>query len=178
MHRSVKHVVRLGLYSAIALILFLLEAQFPSPVLYVPGIKLGLSNIVTLFMLSCETRQDALAVLLVRVLLGSFFAGQMMMLLYSLAGGLLSLGAMILCSILLKREGLWFTGIVGGAMHNLGQLMMAAMLMQTTSVFAYLPVLILCGMAAGFFSGMTAGFFVRRWKRMKLTSCTEKSKNA
>ncbi len=167
--KSTKHLVRMGLYTAIALTIFILEAQLPPLIPSVPGMKLGLANIVTLILLTCETRRDALLVLLARILLGSFFAGQMAALAYSLAGGLLSFCVSMLCSWIFKRETLWFTGIAGGAFHNMGQIAAAAVLMQTSAVLAYLPVLVLCGMATGLFSGLAAMFFIKRFHSLTKT---------
>lgn len=165
--KSTKHLVRLALYTAIALTIFILEAQLPPLLPAVPGIKLGLSNIVTLFLLTCETKRDAVLVLLARILLGCFFTGQMMTLIYSLAGGLLSFGMMALCSWIFRKEVLWFTGMAGGVFHNLGQIVAAAVLMQTWAVLYYLPVLVLCGMAAGLFSGFSALFFSKRYQALR-----------
>jgi heptaprenyl diphosphate synthase len=165
-HKATKHLVLLGLYTAIALILFLVEAQLPSPALSIPGMKLGLSNLVTLFLLTCGSKRDAILVLLARILLGSFFAGQMTALLYALSGGLLSFGMMLLCSVLLHRKRIWFTGMVGGISHNLGQILAAWILLQTTAVFSYLPVLVLCGMATGLFNGVVAGFFCKHFQNI------------
>ncbi|MBQ8688690.1 MAG: Gx transporter family protein [Ruminococcus sp.] len=172
--------VQLGLYTAIALTIFILEAQLPPVLPAIPGIKPGLANIVTLFLLSYQRQhpvRDALLVLLARIFLGSFFTGQMMSLLYSLAGGILSFGVTLLCSRIFKGEVLWFTGIAGGVFHNIGQIGAAAVLMQTSAVLAYLPYLILGGMAAGLLSGLAAGFFVKRMRRIsdRAASCQKKS---
>ncbi|MGN0592691.1 MAG: Gx transporter family protein [Ruminococcus sp.] len=175
--KSTKHLVRMGLYTAIALTIFMVEAQIPSIAPSIPGIKLGLSNIVTLFLLTCESKRDAVMVLLVRILLGSFFVGQMMTLLYSLAGGLLSFLVMALCSTIFQKKVLWFTGIAGGVFHNIGQILAAAALMQTTAVFAYLPVLILCGMGTGLFNGLAAAFSVKHFLTLpKAKNISEKEK--
>ena len=167
--KSTKKLVRLGLYTAIALTLFLVEAQLPPILPAVPGIKPGLANVITLFLLNYETHhagRDAFLVLLARILLGSIFTGHMMTVIYSLAGGLLSFGMTILCCRIFKGETLWFTGIAGGVFHNIGQLCAAAALMQTSAVFAYLPYLALGGMAAGLFSGLAAGYFVKRMSKL------------
>ena len=84
-HTSVQRLTQLALLTAVALIIFIIEAQIP-PLTAIPGVKMGLANIITLVTLYRFGRRDALMVLLVRVFLGSVFAGQMMTLLYSLAG--------------------------------------------------------------------------------------------
>ena len=92
--KSVKKLTTLALFSTIALTIFLLESLIP-PLVPIPGIKLGLANIVTLILLANGTWRDALVVLMARILLGSIFAGQMMSFFYSLAGwpsSIISLG--------------------------------------------------------------------------------------
>ena len=91
---ELKKLTRNALLTAIALTIFMVEAQIP-PLVPIPGVKLGLANIVTVFALFAYKKQDALMILLVRVFLGSVFSGQMMTLLYSLAGGLLCFGVTI-----------------------------------------------------------------------------------
>ena len=131
--------------AAIALTIFVLEAQIPLP-LPVPGLKLGLSNVVTLF---------ALAVL-VRIVLGNIFTAQIMALLYSLAGGLLSFAVMALLLRVLKRSQLWVAGVFGGIAHNLGQMAVAVAVTGTPALLMYLPVLLLCGIVTGAFTGLCA----------------------
>lgn len=139
--------------SAVALTIFVLEAQIPLPV---SGIKLGLSNIVTVFALSALGWKEALAILLVRVLLGSLAVGQVMALLYSLAGGLLSFVCMALVLRLLKPEQLWVCGVIGGITHNIAQMAVAVAVTRTPALLAYLPLLLLGGTLTGAFTGLCA----------------------
>lgn len=147
----------LSLFTTLSLIIFALESVIP-PLVPVPGIKLGLSNIVTLILIREYSARDTLLVLLARILLASFLFGQAISLLYSLAGGLLSLGAMLLVNRLLHRRYLFLTGTVGGLFHNLGQLLIALFLTQVSGVLAYLPFLILGGIVTGLFTGLCAHF--------------------
>lgn len=151
-----------ALLSAVALTIFVLEAQIPIP-LPVPGIKLGLSNIVTVFALSALGWREALVIVLVRVLLGSFVTGQLMALLYSLAGGLLSFVCMALVLRLLKPEQLWVCGVVGGITHNIAQMAVAVAVTQTPALLAYLPVLLPGGMLTGAFTGLCARFLCKHF---------------
>ena len=105
-HNAIRKMVMLSLYAAIALALFVLEAQIPIPVA-IPGVKLGLANVVTLLVLTQYRARDAFAVLVVRILLGSMFGGQMVGFLYSMAGGLCCFFAMWGCSRLLHRKQLF-----------------------------------------------------------------------
>ncbi len=165
-HSNTGKLVRLALFVSIALIVFIIEAQFPSPVVYIPGMKLGLSNVVTVILLATESKKDAFFVLMTRIFLGSFFAGQMISLAYSLIGGLLSFGAMCVTVMILGKDSLWFTGIVGGVVHNIGQVLAAWVLMKTEAVFAYLPYLILFGIGTGLFCGISAMFIVKHMKKI------------
>ena len=100
----VKRLTRCALLTAIALAIFVLEAQIPIP-FPVPGMKLGLSNIITLFALFSFGWKDALAIVVIRILLGNLASGQVMALLYSLGGGLLSFAGMaLLCRILTRSR--------------------------------------------------------------------------
>lgn len=152
-----------ALLSAVALAIFVLEAQLPLP-LPVPGIKLGLSNIVTLVALAALGWREALAIVLVRVLLGSLATGQLMALLYSLAGGLLSLLCMALVLRLLRKNQLWVCGVIGGLTHNIGQMAVAIAITQTPALLYYLPVLLLGGMLTGAFTGFCAQLLHRHFK--------------
>ena len=156
---------RLALLAAIALGLYVLEAQLPSPI-PVAGIKLGLSNIVTVYAVFVFGPWEALAILLVRVFLGSLFTGQMMALAYSLAGGLLSLLVMLLLRRVLTPKQIWIASVVGGICHNIGQILVAMAVTSTPSIAVYLPVLILSGLAAGSFTGLCAQYLIDHMKRI------------
>ncbi|MDU1028139.1 MAG: Gx transporter family protein [Clostridiales bacterium] len=158
---SVKRTVTLALLTAIALIIFVIEAQIPPILPAVPGIKMGLANIVSLFTLFWLGRKDAYLVLIVRILLGAIFAGTGVTLLYSLAGGLLSLSIIAIFRRAFSINALWIPSALGGVLHNLGQLACAAWLMHTWAVLAYLPVLIFAGTLSGLFTGIAAGQVVR-----------------
>lgn len=158
-----KKLAVLALLTATALILFMVESLLPAFV-PIPGVKLGLSNIITVCVLFLFGWKQALAVLLVRVVLGSILTGQTGALPYSLGGGLLSLGAVSLLRPLLNRRQLWIAGMLGAVFHNVGQMAVAVLLTQTVSLLVYLPVLILCGLFTGLFTGLCAQFL---WTRLK-----------
>lgn len=163
----VRKLALLALLTAIALTIFVVEAQFPLPV-PVPGMKLGLSNIVTLFTLSVFGWKEALAILLVRVFLGNLVTGQMMSLFYSLAGGLLSFACMALILRFLKNDQLWVAGVTGGITHNIGQMAVALFVTRTPALLAYLPVLILCGIVTGALTGLVAQLLIQKLRRFFL----------
>ena len=110
------------LLTAIALTIFMVEAQIPVAV-PIPGVKLGLANIVTVYTVFALGAGDALLVLLCRVFLGAVFSGQMMTLLYSLGGGLLCWLAMVGLKQMLTVRQIWLCSPLAAICHNLGQLL-------------------------------------------------------
>ncbi len=156
---------RLALLTAIALTIFMVEAQLPVLV-PIQGVKLGLANIVTVYAVFALGPGDALLILLSRVFLGAVFSGQMMTLFYSLGGGLLALLVMCLLRPVFHREHLWLCSPVAALFHNLGQLLVAAAIMRTWAVLAYLPYLALSGVITGLFTGACAQFLMARLDRL------------
>ncbi len=166
MQKSVKHLVTLAMFATMSMVIFVLEAQIPVPI-PIPGIKLGLANIITLFVLQKYRVWDALAVLTMRILLGSLFTGTLVSCFYSFSGGLLCLFGMALLCHFLHRKHLWFISVCGAILHNIGQILAAMLVMQTTQVIWYLPFLLLSGCITGCFTGLAAAFLVRHWERTK-----------
>lgn len=152
-----KKLTLLGLYSALALAIYAAESLLPPPA-PIPGLKLGLANIITLTVLQKDTTRDAGLVLLVRILLSALLFGQAVGLLYSLSGGLFSWAVMTLVNHFLTGHYPVITGIFGGIAHNVGQIAMAVLLTGTFGVLLYLPYLILGGIVAGAFTGLCARF--------------------
>ena len=158
MNGKSKHIALCGLLTATALVLSLVERMFPvSAVIPIPGIKLGLANVVTLFALIRLNRRDALAVLLVRVTLASVFMGSITSFLFALFGGLL---AMLVMLLLLPGRDRWisFIGIsaAGAAAHNIGQIGAAMLVLRSVYVAAYLPLLLLSGLVMGISTGIVS----------------------
>lgn len=152
---------RMALLTAIALTIFLAEAQIPNPI-PLPGVKLGLANIVTVYAMFVLGPADTLMILVSRVFLGSVFSGQMMTFLYSLSGGLLCYVAMlVLCRVLTQKQ-IWLCSCIGGACHNAGQMAAAILIARTPALVVYLPYLLLAGLAAGLFTGLCAQFLTAR----------------
>ena len=159
-----RRLTRAALLTALALILFTVEAQIPAPV-PIPGVKLGLANIITVYAMFALGPRDALGILLARCILGSVFAGAVVTLLYSLSGGLLCWLVMLPLRRLLGEEQIWVCGVICGAVHNLGQTAAAITVFRSAAVAAYLPLLLLSGMAAGLFTGLCAQFLLRRLRK-------------
>ena len=154
-------ITRLALLTAIALTIFLAEAQLPA-LTAVPGVKLGLANIVTVYAMFALGPGDALLVLSGRVFLGAVFSGQMMTLIYSAAGGFLSWCVLCLLWRLLTGEQIWLASPVAAVFHNLGQLLAAAAVLRSWAVMAWLPYLIIAAILAGLFTGVAAQALLRR----------------
>lgn len=151
---SMKQTAHLGFFLAFALICSYIESLLPFH-FGVPGIKLGLTNIVVLLMLYTMGAKYAFAVSVARIFLAGLLFGNLFSILYSLAGGALS----FVCMLLLKQtEKFHMISIsaVGGAAHNLGQVVMAAAVVENSSLFYYYPVLLLAGVVTGILIGVTA----------------------
>lgn len=160
-----KRLTLLAALTAAALCVFVLEAQLP-PLTPVPGIKLGLANIFTLFALYTLDAKAALAVLFVRVVLGSFVTGQVSAMGYSLCGGLLSFFVLLPLHRRIPRRQLWALSVLSAAAHNLGQLLLASLVMNTMAIFWYAPALILSAMVTGAFTGLAAQLALRQMKHI------------
>ena len=159
----------LALLSAIALTIFMVEAQLPALV-PVPGIKLGLANIVTVFTVFALGPGEGAAVLAVRIFLGAVFAGNFSTIFYSSAGGLCAIGVTILLRRILTKKQLWVAGCLGAVAHSLGQMAMAIALTGTPSLAVYLPVMIAASIVTGAFTGLCAQLLVNRGKLWKIIS--------
>lgn len=152
---SVTKLTRLALFAALALAIYGIESLIP-PIVPIPGIKPGLANIITLIVLKNYSGRDALLVLITRIIISSLLFGQMMSLLYSLAGGILCLFIMLLLNCLFDGHFIFITSAAGAVSHNIGQLAVAVFITRTIGVWSYLPFLILSGMITGFFTGLCA----------------------
>lgn len=161
---KVKNVATLGLCVALAMIMSYIESLFPLN-FAVPGIKMGLANIVIIFLLYRMGFGAACVVSLIRVFLVSLLFGNMMMMAYSIAGAVLSLGLMFL----LKKSGKFSVigvSIAGGVAHNAGQIIMAIILLGAKQIAYYLPVLAVTGTVTGVLIGIAASIVIKRIKRI------------
>ena len=161
-----KKLTLLSLLTAIALTIFMVEAQIPALV-PIPGIKMGLANIVTVFTVFAIGSREAAAVLFVRIFLGAVFAGNFSTIFYSAAGGVCAIAVTILLKKILTKKQLWVAGALGAIAHSIGQMAMAIAITATPGLAAYLPVMILVSILTGTFTGLCAQFLVNRgnlWK--------------
>lgn len=149
-----------GVFTALALIFSYVETLIPVN-FGIPGVKLGLANLIIVVALYKMRLSEAYLLSVVRVLLAGFIFGNYFSIIYSLAGGLLSLTAM---ALLKKWGGFSVQGIsiAGGVFHNVGQLIVAAVVVETFSVTYYFPVLLVAGLLTGLVIGIVAELMLKR----------------
>ncbi len=162
-----KQLLRMSLLTAVALIIFMVEAQIPNPV-PIPGVKLGLANIVTVYAIFALGPGPAAMILVCRVFLGTVFSGQMMTLLYSLGGGLLCWLSMRSLYRVVTGKQIWVCSVFGALCHNVGQIVVALAVTRTPALLAYLPILMVSGILTGAFTGMAAQALLLRLNRLKI----------
>jgi heptaprenyl diphosphate synthase len=149
-----------GLFLALALVASYVETLIPINI-GIPGVKIGLANGVIMVLLYLASLKQTYGVQIARIVLSGFLFGNLMMILYSLAGGLLSLTVM---ALLRKVGGFSPVGVsvAGGVSHNLGQLIVAMFVLETGRLMYYFPVLLISGVIAGILIGIITGEIIRR----------------
>ena len=160
MRKETKTMAFCGLLVALAFLFGYIESLIPLS-LGVPGVKPGIANVVTMVSLYLLGPGTAAFISVTRVVLTGFTFGNLSMMMYSMAGALLSLAVMIL---LKKADILGMAGvsIAGGIAHNLGQLMVAAVVLKSPALFSYFPVLLIAGTLSGAAVGILGTLIVRR----------------
>ncbi len=167
MKNNAKKVALLGLMTSVALILSYFEAILPPIWSAVPGIKMGLPNIVMVFLLYRFGVKECAMVSFVRIFIVAVLFGNFMTLAYSMAGAFLSIVLMALC----KKSNLFSvvgTSVVGGVAHNLGQIIVAIFLFKTVQLGYYMIVLAISGTVAGVVIGLAGAFLLNRLRKFKL----------
>ena len=159
---KIKKLITIAVMVALGCGLFVLEAALP-PIAAVPGLKLGLANIVTLLVMEWYGKKEAALALLCRILLTSLFAGQAVYFLYSIAGGVCCFLVLCLCS----RAPLWARSALAAIAHNVGQVSVAAVLTGTLSVYWLLLYLIIGAIISGSIIGVAAQLLTRRRNDIK-----------
>ena len=149
-----------GVFTALALMFSYIETMIPIQ-FGVPGIKLGFANIMIVFMLYNSSAKEALLLSIVRIMLSGFLFGNLSSILYSIAGGVLSLGIM---TLLKKQGGFSVIGVsvAGGVSHNVGQLIVAMLVVETYQVGYYFPVLLVAGVLTGLGIGVVSQEVLKR----------------
>lgn len=153
-----------GVFTALALIFSYVESLIPIH-MGIPGIKLGLANLIIVIALYKMSIKEAYILSIVRIVLAGFMFGNLFAILYSLTGGMLSLT--IMC-ILKKTDKFSVYGVsmAGGVFHNIGQLIMAAIVLESVSIGYYFPVLLISGLVTGFVIGVVSNEMMKRLKNL------------
>lgn len=159
-----KRMVLLSMLVAIALVIYLIEAQIP--VLF-PGIKLGLANSISLVALILLGWKEAFLIMILRTLLGSIFGGSMSAFMFSIAGGLLSNIVMVLLYKYFKNHlSIPTISVCGSVFHNVGQLLVAAFIINDLRIYVYLPVLLIAAIVTGYFIGILSSILKNRLEKI------------
>ncbi len=156
-----KKLALMAMLTAASLIVFVIEAQIPAPV-PVPGVKLGLANVITLVAMLLLGRREAGLILLVRIAMGSVFAGGVSGFIFSICGGVLAYAAMCLTVKAFPLKMLWVVSALGAVAHNIGQLIAAVAITKTAALLVYAPALLASGIVTGVFTGLAAMYLLRR----------------
>ena len=161
-----KQLAAAGMLTAAALIVFVIEAQIP-PIVPIPGIKLGLSNVVTLAAIRMVGKVWGSAVHILRIVLGSLFTGQAVSFLYSISGGVCCLTVMLLLTSFLSNRWLWLISAISAVVHAGAQLVTAAIVMWTKSVLVYAPLILISAIVTGVFTGLCVQFLFKKQPRLE-----------
>ena len=160
--------IYLALLVALALILGLIEKNIPVPFLG-PGAKLGLANIITVFALYHFRFSEVLTVVILRILLLTMFSGNLSSFFYSISGGLLSFFVMfLLLRLFSDRIGTIGLSVAGAVFHNIGQIAIAALVVQNINMVLYFPVLMMTGIGTGIFVGLTAQLLLSHMRKLSV----------
>lgn len=162
------------MFTALALIFSYVESMIPFHI-GIPGVKLGLANLIVVVALYKMGTEEAYALSVARIVLSGFLFANLFSIIYSLAGGMLSLTVMVF----LKKKG-WFSvygvSLAGGVMHNVGQLLIAMLIVETFSVSYYLPVLLVAGAITGLVIGILAEAMLKRLTGLDMGSRKEQKR--
>ncbi len=169
MNRTRK-LTHIAIFVALALVLHVTESFIPVPFI-VPGAKLGLANIVTLVVIVLFGMYDALVVVAIRTFLGSLLSGALTSFAFSVVGGILATLVMSLAHKRFKNVfGLVGVSVLGAVSHNIGQLLVAGVVVGTMGVYSYLPMLLVAGVGTGYFVGVAAGFILGFLPRVEVVA--------
>lgn len=167
MKNQTKRIAFLGLFTTVALILSYIEAILPPIYQAVPGVKVGLPNIIIIFILYKFGVKEAVTVSFMRLVIVALLFGNGMTLIYSFAGAVLSLVIMVI----LKKINVFSTvgvSIAGGVFHNLGQILVAIVLLNSVQIGYYMIVLSITGTLAGVFVGLAGNYIIKRFENLKV----------
>jgi heptaprenyl diphosphate synthase len=158
---NAKKLTEIALLTSVALVIFLVELRVPNPI-PIPGVKLGLANIITVYAVYGYRAREVLLLVLARIFLGAIFGGNLMSLLYSFAGGMLCLVGMLALRKVIPEKCIWVCSVLGAVLHNIGQISVAILVTGTTVIIAYLPVLMVSGCIGGACTGACVQLIIKR----------------
>lgn len=164
---NTRKIVLTALFSAVALGIYVLESMI-APISAIPGVKLGLANVVTLVAVYTIGKRGAFATLIIRIALSSLLFGHMMSFFFSLAGGIACYGAVCVFQKLLDRSQMWALGIISAFAHNLGQIIVAIAITSQLAVAYYFLFMILASIITGAFTGVCAMYCVKILEKSKI----------
>lgn len=157
---KISKLTRCGLFASIALIIYYVESLLP-PLVPISGFRLGLSNTVTLAAIYILGRKEAFFILMVRIVLGNIFTGQMMSLVYSLCGGVLSFAVICFIKNMFTQKTIWALGIISAFFHTAGQVVCACVLFSSIAFLYYGYTLVILSVVSGLFTGLCAQYAVK-----------------
>lgn len=165
---QLRRLIIISIFASLAVVLGVVEALIPFTVT-IPGAKLGLGNIVVLACLVCLGGRDALLLIVIKTILTSFILGSFSTFLFSVFGALSSFLMMyVMVRLGSKLFSLMMISVMGGIVHNLGQLLAASIVLGTTKIFYYLPFLLVAGIATGLFVGAASKHLIGSLNRLQL----------
>ena len=150
----------MAMLTAVSLIVFVIEAQIP-PVVPIPGVKLGVANIITLVAMVILGKREAGVILLLRIVMASMFSGGVSGFLFSIAGGALAYLVMCLTLDLFPGNLMWVVSILGAVAHNVGQLLVAVAVTNTPKILYYIFALLISAVITGAFTGFAAMYLTK-----------------
>ena len=157
---TVKKLTALSVAVALAMVLSFIESLIP-PLVAVPGVKIGLANVVTVFLLYVFGWKEAATVSLIRVCLSALLFGSAVSLIYAISGAALSFVGMLLLKMIPFSSEV-SVSIAGGVLHNAGQIIAACVIMENAAIFSYLPPLVISGTVAGIAVGLLAAILIKK----------------
>lgn len=161
---STRKLTFLSILLCLAMIIFILEAQIP-PIAPIPGIKLGLANVINLTALYMFGRREAFAILVLRIVLSSVFIGNFSVFMYSFAGGIVCFLFMSIAKLFIPEKRMWVTSVLGAVGHNTGQILTAVFITGTPQIAWYLPILMISAVITGAFTGVAAQLTLKRLRK-------------
>ena len=158
---NTRKLAELSMLTAAALIVFIVELRFPD-ILPVPGVKLGLANIFTVYAVYRFKANEVFLMVITRVTLGAVFSSNFSALLYSFSGAMMCLAGMLLVRRIIPVKYIWLCSIIGAILHNTGQILVAMLVMRSLAVLPFYPILLTAGCIAGAFTGICASLILKR----------------